>query len=365
MKRFRIILLALLTVVFTTQCTSKISNEEIKENANQKLSITLKNGNTVFVSNIYKDKELGEIYLKKDNDQLLKISDGKQHISCLLLNKKKNEIIYSQSQRASKVPKPLEAIIINAPSRFSDYKIIAYNIDTNTSTTLLDLSKKKIIGTISNMSFLNGGNILAFQTNYGKIHLLNLNKNNEIKAFKPEHQFMFDDFYNLKTDGQNTLTFDTASGYKSESDQTYVYNTFKYDVKNNMLEQITNNPYYNAKEVSGNRIQNKKWLLQEFNGKQLDTTSDKYFIIFNSDKNCIFTKVGCNNIMSSYKIDKNSLTINEMTSTRMACQNEIINEDDYISKIEVVTTFSIDNSGNTLTLKGTNNDTIAVYSFLK
>ena len=79
---------------------------------------------------------------------ILKISERKQEISALIFDKKRNGVIYSQSQYVSKIPKMLDPFIPNLPYRFSDYKILAYNLEKQSTKVLVDLPSQNIIGVV-------------------------------------------------------------------------------------------------------------------------------------------------------------------------------------------------------------------------
>jgi len=172
-------------------------------------------------------------------------------ISSMLFDKKRNSLIYSQSQKNDKLLKALEPVIINSPSRFSRYKIFSYNLDNNTQTELFDLKKSQLTGFVAKMGFLNRGKTLAFQTHYGEIYLLEMDNLKTAKQFVPlnhyPNQFKFDDFYNFETDEKNNIFFRARSGYKSEFDKSYVYNKFKYNIETNQITRITNTPFFFTK----------------------------------------------------------------------------------------------------------------------
>lgn len=257
-NKTRNVLLIMLIAGAITNCAlpAKVSaptDQHIKAQANKDLVLPFNDqGNKVFVSHIYNDKELGEVFLQVPDGNLIQISNRKQHISSLLFDNNRNSVIYGQSQEDSKLPKILEPPIINAPSRFSKYQIKFYGLNDNSTKVLLDLSQAGVVGSVANMAFLDDGSTLTFQTAYGNIYFVDLNNalhaEHTIKAskFKPEvqaEQFLYDDFYNLKTDGKHSLIFDAISGYKSQINQTFVYNTFKYDIQTHQLDRLTNNSY--------------------------------------------------------------------------------------------------------------------------
>ena len=92
------------------------------------------------------------------------LCERKQEISALIFDKKRNAVIYSQSQYVSKIPKMLDPIIPNLPYCFSDYKILAYNFEKQSTKVLVDLPSQNIIGVVIRIGFLDNGKKIAFQT---------------------------------------------------------------------------------------------------------------------------------------------------------------------------------------------------------
>lgn len=253
MNTIRTVFLFSTTALLFIGC-KRLSKKEIKENANKALTILFeKDHKKVFVSNIYKDKELGDLFLEKPNENIIQITNDKQNISVLLLDTKRNGVIYGQSQNDRKLPKLVAPLIINSPVRFSNYKIVFYDLNRDTLKGLLDLSSQNIMGIIENMSFLDNGKTLTFQTHYGEIFFLDLNSPQKAVKFIPTvhypSQFKFDELFNLKTDGKKNLIFDAISGYKSEKDKSYVYNTFQYNLESHQVKRITNTPFYLIEEL--------------------------------------------------------------------------------------------------------------------
>lgn len=244
MYKFSLLAVVLSSVLLLWSCNSKEKPEDVRKHANEAMTVSISNGDKIFVSNVYKDKELAEVYLEKKDKQLLKLSDGKQNISSLLLSKDEDGLFFSQSQNVSSLPKPLESLVINAPSRFSHYRIMFYDFKKEKSQLVLNLSDEDIVGTVANMAFLHDGRILAFQTNYGKIYFVNLERESKVVVFDPKHDFMYSDFYKMRTDGKSNLIFDAVSGYKSNNDRSFVYNTFKYNLDDKTIERITDHAFY-------------------------------------------------------------------------------------------------------------------------
>lgn len=252
MSKLKTIITFLLTINLLFSC-SNVSNQNVKENASKELIVVNENQDkTLFVSNIYNDKSLSELFLEKSDKTISQVTNDKQNISCLLFDKKRNGVIYGQSQKDSKTPKIIEPLVINSPGRFSKYKIVFYNFEKANIKTLLDLSNQDIIGVIQNMDFLDNGKTLAFQTHYGEVFFLELDNHEKAVKFIPEshlpNQFKFEDLYDLKTDRNHNLIFKARSGYKSSKDKSYVYNDFKYNIKTHKVEKISNEPFFFDKD---------------------------------------------------------------------------------------------------------------------
>lgn len=246
-------MLLTITGTLVLSCSS-VSNIDVRNHVDQKLTIENHiTGHKYYVSNIYRDKELGELFWEKSEDDIFQVTDDKQNISTIILNPTGEKIYYGQSQESNKFSKALEGLVINSPYRFSDYLILSYSLKRNKKDTIFNLSEHKIVGTVQNMGLLNDENTLAFQTHYGEIYFLDLNNSTKAEKFIPEinlpDQFEFEDFYNLRTEGNDKIIFDAASGYKSNSNTSFVYNTYIYNLNSHQVSKISNNPFYFRKPL--------------------------------------------------------------------------------------------------------------------
>lgn len=250
---FGVVILVLGGVCWYFQNSKQLVNQPdtqtiIKNKSSNPALLSEIDNQKVFVSHIHKDKELGELFVETTDGNITQISNKGQNISAILVDKQRQDILYAQSQNDDKIPKIIEPLIINAPGRFSQYTIFLYDIENNKTQELLHLSANDIIGTVSSMGFLHQGKTLAFQTHYGKIYLLDMDNPQKVSAFVPAenypNQSPFDDMYDMKTDGDKHIIFDAKSGNKSDTDGTFVYNTFIYNLDTHKLEKITNNPFF-------------------------------------------------------------------------------------------------------------------------
>ena len=151
------------------------------------------------------------MFWEKPDGTILKISERKQEISALLFDKKRNAVIYSQSQYVSMIPKILDPLLPNMPYRFSDYKILAYNLEKQSTTVLVDLPNENIIGVVIKIRFLENEKKIAFQTHYGEIYIAKIDTPKEVVKFMPQAQYpnqlKFIELMAMETDGNECILF--------------------------------------------------------------------------------------------------------------------------------------------------------------
>ena len=239
-------ILVFIVAILLVSCSESV--DKIKNKINSELVVKSKKTNHKFyVSNIYDDEELGEVFWEKAEDEIVQISNEKQNISSLLLDESRNVLMYCQSQKSDRPSKVEKVVTINSPSGFHDYRIFTYDLNTNTKKELLNLSNHEIVGGINSLCFLEKGKILAFEAFYGRIYLMKMDNSNMIEKFELSsnqlEQLKFSEFYNLKTDGDDCLFFDAVSGYKSKTEREFVYNTFMYNIKTKEVVKVTENQY--------------------------------------------------------------------------------------------------------------------------
>lgn len=136
------------------------------------------------------------------------------------------------------------------------------------------------------------------------------------------------------------------------------------DMDGNIITGALADTYILQKTTKINTIEDKKWRLTSFMGKNLNESSDQFFIIFNAKQKRMQTKVGCNGMSGNYVLDtdKNTLTIKQIISTMMACEEAIIQDFKYAQQLEKITHFTID--GQKLVLK-INAESVAEYEFIE
>jgi len=116
------------------------------------------------------------------------------------------------------------------------------------------------------------------------------------------------------------------------------------DMNGNIITGALAEKYVLQKITKTNSIEDKKWRLISFMGKKINEASEEFFILFNSQEKRMQTKVGCNRMSGNYvlDIDKKELTIKQIMSTMMACEEAIIQDFKYAEQLEKITHFSID-----------------------
>lgn len=155
---------------------------------------------------------------------------------------------------------------------------------------------------------------------------------------------------------------------KSTSDNKYYQVGENYlqvlDLKGNTITGALADKYILQKTTKISSIEDKKWRLISFMGKKINESSEEFFIIFNSKEKRMLTKVGCNGMSGNYLLDieKNTLTIKQIISTMMACEEAIIQDFKYAQQLEKITDFTFD--AQKLVLK-IGSKIIAEYEFME
>lgn len=94
---------------------------------------------------------------------------------------------------------------------------------------------------------------------------------------------------------------------------------------------------------------NKKMVLTQINGKNI--TGDKVYLTLDNTQNRIFGKSGCNRFNATYKLSGNTIEINPLMGTLMACDPESMKlEQDFTTAMEKKN-FEIHTQGNTVHFK--------------
>ena len=73
------------------------------------------------------------------------------------------------------------------PYRFSDYKILAYNLEKQSTTVLVDLPNENIIGVVIKIRFLENEKKIAFQTHYGEIYIAKIDTPKRLLSLCRKH----------------------------------------------------------------------------------------------------------------------------------------------------------------------------------
>jgi heat shock protein HslJ len=94
--------------------------------------------------------------------------------------------------------------------------------------------------------------------------------------------------------------------------------------------------------IGSSPIENKKWILTQFQGSEIPYNTTENFILFDASTKQMSTKVGCNSISGSYQIvGELGLKFESMLSTLMACPNNNL-EDEYTEALRTVDNFTTD-----------------------
>ncbi|GAL66222.1 META domain-containing protein [Jejuia pallidilutea] len=97
---------------------------------------------------------------------------------------------------------------------------------------------------------------------------------------------------------------------------------------------------YTLKKASGNEaIENKKWVLFELLGKEINTedTPKQAFMLFNSEQSKVSGNNSCNSFSGSYELKGNGqIALGNIATTKMACPNMEIaaSFNDVLNKID-------------------------------
>lgn len=109
-------------------------------------------------------------------------------------------------------------------------------------------------------------------------------------------------------------------------------------------------------------ILDKRWNLIEFMGKKITENSENYYLIFHSEDTKIETKIGCNQMISSYSFENEfKISISKFISTLMLCQDEVIKENTYAEALQTVNNLSISEDGKSLSLNKNRMAPIAIF----
>ncbi len=112
---------------------------------------------------------------------------------------------------------------------------------------------------------------------------------------------------------------------------------------------------YNNKDILV--LENSKFEALELNGIEVKKSEKVANINFDKEQK-VFGNLGCNNFFGSYKQEKNNLTIGQVGSTMMMCQ-DMQTEQNFLNVLENVKTFKLENS--TLELFNQNGKNIAKF----
>lgn len=115
------------------------------------------------------------------------------------------------------------------------------------------------------------------------------------------------------------------------------------------------------RSVSSEEISGKEWTLNkcEVAGKELEPGFEAPVLMFNDSVN-ISGSTGCNRIMGNYELRGDSLYINIIGTTRMACPNMEF-ENKYLQIMKVPMAIELDESGKEMILENKANQIKLVY----
>lgn len=104
-------------------------------------------------------------------------------------------------------------------------------------------------------------------------------------------------------------------------------------------------------------LENNKFQALELNNITVKNGEKVAFISFESDSK-IHGNLGCNNFFGSYKVNKNELTLGQVGSTMMMCQN-MDTERNFLDVLQNTKTYKLEN--NILELYNQNGENIARF----
>lgn len=102
---------------------------------------------------------------------------------------------------------------------------------------------------------------------------------------------------------------------------------------------------------------NRVWMLVEYKDyKKEYFVKQKAFLDMTNPERAT-SKMGCNNLSFSYKIDKSSITFSQGIATRMYCQDNMKLENDFLNEIPSMKNYEVE--GHFLTLTSDNGEKIS------
>lgn len=150
--------------------------------------------------------------------------------------------------------------------------------------------------------------------------------------------------------------YSSIEGFKYEPGYQYKLSVIKTKRTGNIPADASTYTYRLKKLLSKKKVKvpvatylNKKMILTQINGK--DVTDGKVYMTLDNTTHQMFGKSGCNRFNASYKLSGNSIEINPMMGTLMACDPESMKlEQDFTATIDKKQ-FEIHTTGNTVHFK--------------
>lgn len=120
--------------------------------------------------------------------------------------------------------------------------------------------------------------------------------------------------------------------------------------------------FYILTKQGNPKVEDKKWVLKQLNGQEINGHPETHFIIFHSKDGKAEIKANCNLISMNYTI-KNGLLLKmgEGTSTLMACPDDSL-EKEFLDVLSHIDNLSI--NGDTLTLNKARMSPMAVFELV-
>ena len=99
---------------------------------------------------------------------------------------------------------------------------------------------------------------------------------------------------------------------------------------------------------------NRVWMLVEYKDYKKEYFVEQKAFLDMTNPEKATSKMDCNNLSFSYKIDKSSITFSQGIATRMYCQNNMKLETDFLNEIPSIKNYKVE--GHFLTLTSNNGE---------
>lgn len=113
-----------------------------------------------------------------------------------------------------------------------------------------------------------------------------------------------------------------------------------------ILKKVVCKRKVKTKQVTPMDIRDKKMILSELNGKK--TNHQKVYFTFDSSKNLMYGKSGCNNFNATFKLNNNKLEVSQGAGTLMACDDESMRLEQEVSTVLQQKHFDIETTATTV-----------------